>query len=102
MPWQALSVLSLESHQDSAEQKHVPPSWGSIVGTLCDRFDPRIAFDLSVPSIGYARFVGGIVLQDSNGGGIEDAEDLPARLQVDGMAPEGWCCEKLRRKQGQI
>lgn len=43
-----------------------------------------------------------LVLHDCDCGGVEDAQDAPGGLQVDGGGPDGFGGEELRGKKGQI
>jgi hypothetical protein len=102
MPRQALTILSLESHQDTTQQECMPPWRGLIISALRNGLHPSITLDFPVPSIWYPRFIGSIVLQDSNSSSIEDAKDLAASMQVDGLTPERGSGKKLRGEKSQI
>jgi hypothetical protein len=75
----------------------VPPPRGLIVSAPSDRLDPRYTLNLSIPSIGYPGFIGVIILQDCDGGRVEDTEDLAALLEIDGLTPQRRGGEELRR-----
>jgi hypothetical protein len=102
MPRETLTILSLESHQDTTQQECMPPSRGLVISALRNGLHPSIALDFAIPSIWYPRLIGSLILQNSNSSSIEDAKDLAAGMEVNGLTPERGGGKKLRGEKSQI